>query len=385
MLGFFKGRVSLRVEGVNLARFVNMAARGGVSLEHLEKHTPHSMSATVSVRDFFRLRPIARSAHCSMRITGKQGFPFVRTKLRRRPVLLVGMLAAAVLIWQLSLHVWMVSIEGCERVDPALVSEILDAYGMTPGARASALDLRAAENDILNTIPDIAWVGLRITGVRLVATVNETTPEPPVIDRGASYDILADRDAVIESITVLDGTARVKPGDKVYKGDVLIEGVAVRTGGLQRMHALGEVVGRTTVSASAEAALYTTVRTPSGATAWARMVETPFGVFPPQPPVPFAHYDTVIYTYGVADMFIPVRLHYAYYYEVTVSRRARDMAEAEREASRKGYDAAFKLVPDNASIIDKTVNFVHIKEGVLTAECVLELLENIGVESGVGW
>ena len=72
---------------------------------------------------------------------------------------------------------------------------------------------------------DISWIGLDIIGTNLKVSISESDLPPEIENPDEICNIIADRDGEISQIVVQSGTAKVKVGDKVKKGDLLVEGI----------------------------------------------------------------------------------------------------------------------------------------------------------------
>ena len=138
--------------------------------------------------------------------------------------------------------VWDVRIEGNDRLSEYAVEDALSKAGFHVGAPWRSIDKKKIETGILANNPDIAWISLNRRGtvayVRIIESENVGVVEVPA---PLYSNIVADRDGVIEQITVNSGEAVVKAGDVVRAGDVLISGVVESEGGVHFCRASGEV------------------------------------------------------------------------------------------------------------------------------------------------
>ena len=138
--------------------------------------------------------------------------------------------------------VWDVRIEGNDRLSEYAVEDALSKAGFHVGAPWRSIDKKKIETGILANNPDIAWISLNRRGtvayVRIIESENIGAVEVPA---PLYSNIVADRDGVIEQITVNSGEAVVKAGDVVRAGDVLISGVVESEGGVHFCRASGEV------------------------------------------------------------------------------------------------------------------------------------------------
>ena len=98
---------------------------------------------------------------------------------------------------------------------------------------------------------NVSWINInrRGTVAYISLGMKDTEKEENNIRPSAYANIVASRDCVIDEITVQRGTALVKPGDAVKKGDIIIRGMDV-DGNL--CLADGRVMGRITETVSVE-------------------------------------------------------------------------------------------------------------------------------------
>ncbi|MBQ7390436.1 MAG: sporulation protein YqfD [Clostridia bacterium] len=154
---------------------------------------------------------------------GVPGF-FIRG--RKRYGLIFALILICVIYFLSSGLVWDVRVSGNETLSDQSIIDSLEQVGLGVGTSWRETDNSAIENELLMARNDIAWVSVVRRGtvayVRIIETENVTYEQVPV----PSYsNVIADRDGVIEEITVKSGVAAVKVGDVVREGDVLISGV----------------------------------------------------------------------------------------------------------------------------------------------------------------
>ena len=102
--------------------------------------------------------------------------------------------------------------------------------------------LSEVETEFLKRYDDISWININRRGTVAYVTLIEKEIENHELESSILYsNIVAEYDCVIDEVTVKSGTAMVKPGDSVKKGDLLILG-ATANGDFCR--AEGRIVGR---------------------------------------------------------------------------------------------------------------------------------------------
>lgn len=168
--------------------------------------------------------------------------------------LICGMVISLALTLLLSSVVWDVRISGNEHLETGEIVDTLSECGFGIGDFWFSKNRSVIEAEVLCTNKKIAWININRRGtvayVRIIERgAGHTSDEP---DRAGYSNIIATADCVIEEITVKRGTAAVKPGDVVQKGDLLIAGILPSEAGGGFCYAEGSVVGRVSDTVSVE-------------------------------------------------------------------------------------------------------------------------------------
>ena len=208
-------------EGIPPDQVVNLAVERGIPVWELREKGPGLQLSTAArwVRPFLRL---ARKNGCATKIVAKKGPGFVLGRIRRRKSLLVFSLLFFLLLFGATRFLWFVDIQ-CE--DPRLALEVkhqLAAAGIMPGSLKNAYGSDYIRQ-VLEENPEIAWVGVDFQGSRLALEIikRQDQREPSM---AGGLDLIAKEAGEITEILVLQGEARVRPGDTVAQGQVLIAG-----------------------------------------------------------------------------------------------------------------------------------------------------------------
>ena len=275
---FREGSVKVRIEGRGIERFFNIAAQRGIMIEKIEtkeipaaEHDRHdnrvekneleneerkqgkTVCFQTSPKDFKRLKAIARKTNVLLRITEKHGFPFLLILGRRRSLWVGGLAAFFLLICLSSFYVWDISFEGNHRFTDETLLHFMATVPVQCGMRKSRISCTELEKRIRNAFPGISWVSAELTGTRLTIHLRENNrilqarlePESPC-------ELTAGTDGTVTRIIVRNGKARVKVGDTVKAGDVLVSGelplyddfeTLVK---INKVHADAEVYAKTT-------------------------------------------------------------------------------------------------------------------------------------------
>lgn len=219
------GYLRIDVYGEHPERFLNLAASQGLDLWDIVR-TGDRLRARIGLRDFLRIRPIARRSRCRPRIIGRHGLPFTTGRIKRRGLLVAGALLCALAIYLTTSVIWFIEVKGTEYLDPGVVKAAAAELGLRPGTFKYRIDRLAIENELPGKVVDISWAGVTLNGTRAVIEVVERAIKPP--EPPQSGHIVARKKGFIHSVIVFSGRAAVKEGEMVKPGDPLIWGNQVK-------------------------------------------------------------------------------------------------------------------------------------------------------------
>ena len=297
--------------------------------------------------------------------------------LRRRPGIPLGIVLCLATALVLSQFVWAIDINGAASYR-AEIASYLTQSGYTPGVRRSHVDARALERELTYRYQDIAWFHVYVSGVKMVVDVAPGVPAPD-LPSGVPGDVTASHGGIVTSVQVYAGTAKVKAGDVVQKGQVLIEGLERSADEqLTPVQAQGVVKARCWDSHTVSVPLYEILSEETGRENTALRIRTPFGAFPKVLEEPgYLAYNTYVETTPVAGCFFPVNLERVIRREVSMEYHPRDAAQVREEASQAALKH-LKTKHFDDEIIDKWVDYCMIEDGLLAATATVEWLMDIG-------
>lgn len=218
---YLRGYVIIEVSGFCVERFINLAVYKGIRVWDAQP-TPSGIAMKISVGDFKRLIECRRKTKCRIKIKKRFGLPFAIHKNRKRKFFAVGVLLFMLLVYILSSFIWLIEIEGNERISSSEILEFCEENGLKIGALKSKTDKAALTAALKNNFSELSWVAISIRGTRAVIKLTETIPPLSPPNSSEPCDIIADSDAVIVSIVASAGTPLVKAQDVVGRGDVLV-------------------------------------------------------------------------------------------------------------------------------------------------------------------
>ncbi len=198
----------------------------------------------VRAKDMKRLEELAAEHRLSTETVARKGVYYVTKGYHLRFGIIIGFFLSIALAAGLSDRVMLIEIGGNETVSEERIISLLEDTGIYIGSRISSVDLRRAERQILVMDKNIAWIGIRSTGSRVVVEIDEINDIPEINRKNTPCNIVAARDAQIKSVKVYNGMLIPMVGDAVKKGDVIISGVVdTKYGRSFYVHSIGEITG----------------------------------------------------------------------------------------------------------------------------------------------
>lgn len=243
IINWSAGYVRIRLPAVGSERFVNLCRNAGIYLWGLRWTSDGQyLYAYMKKRDYFKIRPLVRKTRTVPLVTKRVGGVFWLQRAGRRASFWCGVSLFLVMLLFLADRIWGIYIEGQSYHTRESILAYLEENDIYGGIRSCYVPCSDIEARIRQDFPDIGWASIEKSGSKLYVRLQEVVliedeeePEPG--------SLVADRAGRIVSIVTSQGKAKVRAGERVKKGQVLISG---------RIQVIGdneEVVGRTNVHA----------------------------------------------------------------------------------------------------------------------------------------
>ena len=236
------GYIRVSLEGYFVERFINICRNCKILIWNIKKIDGIKVELNVGIKDFKELIKIAKKTQCKIKIKAKSGLPFIFHKYRRRKIFICLLLIIFLLIGFSTRFIWNIEIivQDCENLEN--IEEDLYNSGLIVGKKKKDIDTNVIINQIRLKRNDISWIGININGTNAVVKIVKADKAPEIIDENDYCNIVARKSGVIQKIVAQNGTIKVKEGDLVRQGDILIEGVMIGKYTEKRyVHSIGEI------------------------------------------------------------------------------------------------------------------------------------------------
>ena len=370
LLRRLRGFVRFSLKGGFPERLISLASREGIKVRDIHK-TNEGISAYASASDYKRLRRHARNCGCRMRVERKYGLPFFFQRNRKRKGLLLGAVAALILLILFSHSVWVIEINGNTKLSDGEILYALRQNGLYPGAPKNKVDIISVEQNTLLELPSLSWLAVSLKGSKAYVEVSDLTPPPEIIPLSAPCNIVASDAGTVLRISAFHGMATVSAGDSVAKGDLLVSGVTENGNGI---HAIAEVIARVPIKIEVFVPFSSTVKEYTGksvkkTTLHLLNLNIPLSFFKK---MSYNKYDTMTQTdfLEFSGGSLPLGKSVTKYLEYELADKLLSPQEAAENALAEAYRQA-EAEKKDALLISQAESVIFLPDGAL---CTLELM-----------
>ena len=377
------------VTGFSVERFVNLAVHKGVYIWDL-KYYENGVEMKVSIKAFRLLKNCAKKTKCKIKITGKVGYKFVAHRYRKRKILVYGIPFFVGILYLLSSFVWLLEIEGNDRIERTEIESFLEQGGLRLGSFKHRVDTKELEMGLKEAFPDISWINISMKGTKASVNLTEIIPKIEEVDTDTPANILASKNGLIVRVATSAGRPVVRLRDVVKKGDLLISGELIT------LNDAGEEV-REYVRSEAEvwAKMYYDInfKVPFNYIfkEYTGQIKKTYGIISLeksinffQNSVPFSNYDKTVSRYQLKlgeNYPLPFIIVTNEYREFNPIEKTRTPEEAVLIAEKMVTDRIINEFEFEADIVDKVLNYTQEEDGlnvvaiITTNERIDELVE----------
>lgn len=237
--------VHIRIAGADLSFVIQQICNNGVVLQNVVYEDLLHVQATVSYSDYKQIKEIAGRLNHKVMLDGIDGFLPQVYKAKKRPILILSIFFLVYLSLWIPSRVLFISVEGNSAVLTTQILQKAEACGIRFGAKRSVVRSEVVKNNLLESMPELGWVGVNTKGCTALIKVREDISQKNEEKAVAFSNIVAQRDGIVLHATVVSGTPACSVGDVVRQGQVLVSGwqdmgLVVRTS-----RAIGEIFAQT--------------------------------------------------------------------------------------------------------------------------------------------
>lgn len=388
IINYILGYLTINVEGYFIERFINMCRNKNILLWNIKRKNSSFIICKIGIKEFKKIRDIAKKTKCKITITSKKGIPFIFKKYKKRKIFLLMMCIIGGLLFVLSQFVWNIEVKITgDTLNEDEIINSLNENGLYIGEKKSSIDVKEIINNVRLKREDISWIGIEIKGTNAIVEVVEAEEKPEVVDENDYCSIVSDKPGKILKVIANNGTAMVKPGDIVKEGSLLIAGwIEGKYTGTRFVRADGKIDALVWYTETASVKLNEKKIEKTGNTEkkYALNINN-FRINLYKKLSNFEKYDTIYTAKKIkifSNFYIPVELIECNNFEIKEENVNYSEEEAKAEAKRRAEEKLNDKVKDKENIRNVTVNYT-VEEDEVKAEVTYEVFENIGTNEKI--
>ena len=388
ILNHILGYVKIKVESVFIERFINICISKRIFIWDIQREKSSIMYANIGIKDFKRLKNVAKKTKSKISIEGKYGIPFLLHRYRKRKNFFILCSIILISLVAMSRFVWNIEIEGLQTIPKEEFMQELNDYGLKIGTRKSLIDSNSIINKMRLTRDDISWMGIDIKGTNIIIKIKEKEKAPIVINKSDYCNIVSNKTGLITKINVQDGTKAVEIGDMVKEGDVLVLGLLEGkfSGETRYVHAIADVEAKVWYSKKEKFYYSQDIRKETGQIENKYSIKfNNFKINFTKTLSKFQNYDTICKSKKILlfpNFYLPIEIvkkTNIEYKKISKTFTEEELIEIATEKLEIEIEAE---IENKDNIINKQIN-VDKQEEYVEVEIIYEVIEKIGIEEKI--
>lgn len=241
------GIMRIEIVSGDITGLLSVISNRNISVNSLSFINEITVQASILRRDFNKIKKLTEHRNDKLILLHREGVYWQFKHFTKRTVLVCGLMILLLLTLLLPGRVLFVQVKGNQTVPSKLIIETADECGISVFASRRKVRSERVKNALLESIPELQWVGVNTTGCVAIISVSEkTASDQREGDPSVVSSIVASRDGVICEFTAIRGNPLCKVGQAVTEGQVLISGYTDCGIRIKATRAEGEVYALTT-------------------------------------------------------------------------------------------------------------------------------------------
>jgi similar to stage IV sporulation protein len=308
-------------------------------------------------------------------------------KYKKRKTFAILLIIVVFIIGLSSMYVWNVDIIEENNQELPNIRQDIEEAGIKLGTLKSKINSKEIINKIRLKRNDVAWMGIEKKGTNIIVKLVKADQKPEIVDTNEYCNIVSDKTGVITKINAQNGTANVKVGDTINKGDILINGwMEGKYTGIRYVHAKGEIEAKVwyTKNKKIPYILTQTRETGNQENKYSLKINN-FEINFLKKYSKFEIYDTIETDSKFrifSDFYLPISVVKTTFKEKENYTQKYTLEEAKTLGIEELQEELKKEIKDEKKIVNKNINTYEKEDGV-EIYVTYEVLENIGTNEKI--
>lgn len=387
VFSYILGYLRISIEGYYIERFINICKKRNITIWNLKRNKNTMLFFNVRIKEFKEVCKIVKQLNCKLKIRSKKGLPFLMYKYKKRKTFAILLIIVVFIIGLSSMYVWNVDIIEENNQELPNIRQDIEEAGIKLGTLKSKINSKEIINKIRLKRNDVAWMGIEKKGTNVIVKLVKADQKPEIVDTNEYCNIVSDKTGVITKINAQNGTANVKVGDTINKGDILINGwMEGKYTGIRYVHAKGEIEAKVwyTKNKKIPYILTQTRETGNQENKYSLKINN-FEINFLKKYSKFEIYDTIETDSKFrifSDFYLPISVVKTTFKEKENYTQKYTLEEAKTLGIEELQEELKKEIKDEKKIVNKNINTYEKEDGV-EIYVTYEVLENIGTNEKI--
>lgn len=219
-----KGRILVEIKIVNSEKILNIFWLENIQVYKIKRKDVATLILEIDYLNYGYMKSVVEKLGGRINIIKSDGLVFFLGNVKKKISLAIGAVLFLCIIYYLSTYIWAIEVEVQKNIPPFEVRKQLSSLGIKPGISKSSIDVKKVEKQLENISSEILWLRVRIEGSTLKVVVEEKINPPQQVEYEYG-NLVATMEGEIKRVYTFSGRAKVKSGQLVKSGDVVIEGI----------------------------------------------------------------------------------------------------------------------------------------------------------------
>ena len=239
-----KGKILVEIKILNTEKLLNLFWGKNIRVYKVKKRDFATLILEIDYLNYAEVKVLVESLGGRINIIKSAGFVFFLGNIKKKLSLVIGGLMFLCIIYYLSTYIWAIEVDVQQNIPPFEIRKQLNSIGIKPGIPKNSIDVKEIEKQLENISSEILWLRVRIEGSTLKVVVEEKI-NPPQEQSYEYGNLVATMEGEVKRVYTFAGRAKVKSGQLVKSGDVVIEGIDGSEGGEYILPPRGMVIANT--------------------------------------------------------------------------------------------------------------------------------------------
>lgn len=226
---YIRGYVIINIKGRHLERLINLIHLNNILIWDIFRTNSGEIRAKIELDDYKKVSELCDQLSCNIEIIRKSGMTLWKWRVKSRKIFVITSVLALLGIYFMSSLVLTIEVTGDSSITKNEIIEDMALRGLKPWKLKATVDVEEIKSSFLNDNKTFEYIDIEFNGTKATIDLVEAKKIEKIYDKSIPVDLVADKDAIIKDILVINGTSNVEIDQEVKKGDLLVKGEVVTT------------------------------------------------------------------------------------------------------------------------------------------------------------